>query len=155
MLTRFEHVSVERVCSGIGIPKIYEYLRDVEHVYEPPEVTRQIAAAKDPTKAIGDAALDPQNPSELCRATMDMFVSILAGEAGNLVLKVLATAGIYVAGGVAMNIVSLLRTPAFMRAFTNKGRFSDLMKRIPVHVITTNAALIGAATYALELDTRS
>jgi glucokinase len=154
MLTRFEHVSVERVCSGIGIPKIYEYLRDVEHVYEAPEVTRQIAAAKDPTKAIADAALDLHNRSELCRTTMEMFVSILGSEAGNLALKVLAAGGIYVAGGIAMNILSLLQTPTFMRAFTNKGRFSDLMKRIPVQVITTNAALIGAATYALENSTQ-
>src|SRR5262245_20975942 len=46
MLTRFDHVSVERVCSGIGIPNIYEYLRDVEHVSEPAEITRQIAAAE-------------------------------------------------------------------------------------------------------------
>jgi glucokinase len=150
MRTRFEHVSVERVCSGIGIPNIYEYLRDVEHVYEALEITQRIAAAKDPTKAIADAAHDPLHPSQLCRTTMDTFVSILASEAGNLALKVLATGGIYMAGGIAMNILTLLQTPTFMRAFTNKGRFSDLMKRIPIRVITTNAALIGAATYALE-----
>src|SRR5262245_5327668 len=129
MRTRFERVSFERVCSGIGIPNIYEYLREVEHVYEAPEITRRIAAAKDPTKAIADAALDPLNPSQLCRTTMDTFVSILASEAGNLALKVLATGGIYMAGGIAMNSLTLLQTPTFMRAFTNKGRFSDLMKR--------------------------
>jgi glucokinase len=150
MRTRFDHVSVERVCSGIGIPNIYEYIRDVEHVYEAPEITQRIAAAKDPTKAIADAALDPLNPSQLCRTTMETFVSILASETGSLALKVLATGGIYMAGGIAMNILTLLQTATFMRAFTNKGRFSDLMKRIPIRVVTTNAALIGAATYALE-----
>jgi len=150
MRTRFEHVSVERVCSGIGIPNIYQYLRDVEHVFESPEITQRIAAAKDPTKAIADAALDPLNPSQLCRATMDMFVSILASETRNLALKVLATGGIYIAGGIAKNTLTLLENPTFMRAFTNRDRFSDLMKRIPIRVITTNAALIGAATHALE-----
>jgi glucokinase len=79
-----------------------------------------------------------------------MFVSILAAEAGNLVLKVLATGGIYLAGGLAVHTLSALQGPAFMRAFTNKGRFSEFMKRIPVHVIMTNAALAGVATYALE-----
>ena len=150
MLARLDHVSVERVCSGIGIPHIYEYLRDVEHIYEAPEVTREIALAKDRTKAIVDAAVHSPNESLLCRATIEIFVSILASEAGNLALKVLATGGIYLAGGIAVHTLSVLQEPAFMRAFANKGRFSELMKRIPVHVITTNAALVGAATYALE-----
>jgi len=150
LLTRLEHVSVERVCSGIGIPNIYEYLRDVRHVDEAPEIARRIALSKDPTKEIVDAAIDPDNESPLCGATIEMFVSILASEAGNLALKVLATGGVYLAGGIAVASLRKLQEPAFMRAFTNKGRFSELMKRIPVHVITTNAALAGAAAYALD-----
>jgi glucokinase len=78
-----------------------------------------------------------------------MLVSILAGEAGNLALKVLATGGIYLAGGVAQHLLTVLRQPRFMDAFTRKGRFKDLMQRIPVHVITARAALIGAASYGL------
>lgn len=99
---RFDHVSVERVCSGIAVPNIYEYLRDVERIPERPEVAELIASSTDRTKAIVGAAVDRHNPSELCGATIDMLVSILASEAGNLALKVLATGGIYLAGGVAM-----------------------------------------------------
>jgi glucokinase len=150
LLRRFEHVSVERVCSGIGIPNIYEYLRDVEHIEEKPDVAQQITGAKDRTKVIVEAAIDPHSESRLCRATIDMFASILADEAGNLALKILATGGIYLAGGIAVHTISVLQEPKFIRAFTNKGRFSEIMKRIPVHVIITNAALLGAATYALE-----
>jgi glucokinase len=150
LIERFGHVSVERVCSGIGIPNIYEFLRDVQHMPETPEVARQIADSSDPTKVIVDAAVDPHTESALCRAAIDMFISILAAEAGNLALKVLATGGIYLAGGIAVHTLSALQGPAFMRAFTDKGRFSELMQCIPVHVITTNAALAGAATYALE-----
>src|SRR5437867_9783334 len=150
MLTRFEHVSVERVCSGIGMPNIYEYLRDVEHLSETPEVARQIALAKDPTKVIIDAAVYSRTESALCRATIDMFVAILASEAGNLALKVLAPGGLYLAGGLDLHTLSVLQEPAFMRAFTNKGRSSELMNRIPVHAIVTNAALLGAANYALQ-----
>ena len=150
LLTRFEHVSVERVCSGIGIPNIYEYLRNVKRIDEAPEIARRIALTKDPTKEIVEAAIDPDIKSPLCAATIEMFVSILASEAGNLALKVLATGGIYLAGGIAVNSLRKLQEPVFMRAFTNKGRFSELMKRIPVHVITTNAALAGAATHALD-----
>jgi glucokinase len=150
LLPRFGHVGVERVCSGIGLPNIYEFLRDEEHISECPEVAQLIASAKDHTKAIVEAAGDPTNPSELCRATIEMFVSILASEAGNLALKVLATGGVYLAGGVALHLLGTLGQPQFIQAFANKGRFKDLMRRIPIHVITTRAALVGAANFGLE-----
>ena len=104
LLPRFGHVGVERVCSGIGVPNIYEFLRDEENIPERPESAQLIASAKDHTKAIVEAALDPQHPSELCQATVDLLVSILASEAGNLALKVLATGGVYLAGGVALHL---------------------------------------------------
>ena len=150
LLPLFGHVGVERVCSGIGVPNIYEFLRDKEGILEQPEVARLIASAKDHTKVIVNAALNPENPSKLCRATVDMLVSILASEAGNLGLKVLATGGMYVAGGVALHLVSLLQQPQFLETFTRKGRFKDLMERMPIHIITTRAALLGAATFGLQ-----
>jgi glucokinase len=150
LLPRFGHVGVERVCSGIGVPNIYEFLRDEEMIPETPEVAQRIASAKDHTKAIVDAANDPSQPSALCRATVDMLVSILAGEAGNLALKVLATGGVYLAGGVALHLLSELQDPRFVQTFASKGRFQDLMSRIPIFVITARAALVGAASYGLE-----
>jgi len=150
LLPRFGHVGVERVCSGIGVPNIYEFLRDEENIPERPESAHLIASAKDHTKAIVDAAFDPQHPSELCLATVDLVVSILASEAGNLALKVLATGGVYMAGGIALRLVKLLQTPQFVQTFTSKGRFKDLMERMPMHIITTRAALLGAATFGLQ-----
>jgi glucokinase len=150
LLPRFGHVAVERVCSGIGVPNIYEFLRDEEKVPERPEVAQAIASAKDHTKVIVDAALDARNPCELCRATIDVLVSILASEAGNLALKVLATGGVYLAGGVALHLLDALKDPQFVQTFIRKGRFKDLMSRIPIHVITARAALVGAASYGLE-----
>jgi glucokinase len=147
---RFDHVSVERVCSGIGVPNIYECLRDVERIPERPEVAALIASATDRTRVIVDAAMDQHNPSELCRATIDVLVSVLASEAGNLALKVLATGGIYMTGGIALHLLRVLQEPRFMQAFMKKGRFTNLMGRIPIHVITARAALVGAAAYGLE-----
>jgi glucokinase len=109
-----------------------------------------IASAKDHTKVIVEAALDPMHPSELCQETVKILVSILASEAGNLALKVLATGGVYIAGGVALHLLNALQEPRFMQTFSRKGRFKDLMERIPIHVITTRAALVGAATFGLE-----
>jgi len=151
MLKRFDHVSVEHVCSGIGIPNIYEFLRDVEHIPEKPEVAKAVASAKDPSVVIIDSAVDPHHPSKLCAATIDMFVSILASEAGNLAVKVLATGGIYLAGGVTGHTLGVLWDLGFMESFKRKGRFVDLMERIPIHVVTARAALVGAATYGLEV----
>jgi len=150
LLPRLGHVGVERVCSGIGVPNIYEFLRDEEKIPERPEVAQLIASAKDHTKVIVEAALDPKHPSELCQETVTMLISILASEAGNLALKVLATGGVYIAGGVALHLLNTLQEPRFMQTFSRKGRFKDLMERIPIHVITTRAALVGAATFGLE-----
>jgi len=65
-------------------------------------------------------------------------------------LKVLATGGVYLAGGMALHLLELLKKPAFMEAFLNKGRLRHIMDRMPIHVITTKAALLGAAAYGLE-----
>jgi glucokinase len=79
-----------------------------------------------------------------------MFVSILAAEAANLAVKVMATGGVYVAGGVGVHTLASLKQPAFMESFTRKGRFSELMSRIPIHVIVSPAGLTGAAAYGLK-----
>jgi glucokinase len=150
MLKLFEHVSFEHVCSGIGIPHIYRYLRDVERMPEKPEIAQLIDSAGDASVAIINHALDPANASKLCAETISLFASILAGEAGNLALKVLATGGVYLAGGVAVHVLRVIEEPAFMQHFKRKGRFADLMGRIPIHVIVTPAGLAGAAAYGLE-----
>ena len=121
LLPRVGHVGVERVCSGIGVPNIYEFLRDAEKISERPEVAKLIASAKDHTKAIVEAASDADNPSELCRATIDMLASILASEAGNLALKVLATGGVYLAGGVALHVLDELQASDWRATTTNPG----------------------------------
>jgi glucokinase len=149
MLKRLDHVSFEHVCSGIGIPNIYSFLRDAERVPQRLEVTRLIESASDRTAAIVAHALDAENWSELCAATVDMFVSILASETANLALKTMATGGVYIAGGVAVHTLHALKQPVFMESFTRKGRFSEMMARIPIHVIVSPAGLAGAATYGL------
>jgi glucokinase len=150
LLDRFDHVSFEQVCSGRGLPNIYAYLKDGGYAGEPGWLAEQLATARDPNPVIVQAALSGK--SELCVATLDTFVSILAAEASNLALKVLATGGIYLGGGIPPRILPALEGPRFMRAFTNKGRFSDLLARVPVHVILNpKSALLGAACHGLEL----
>lgn len=146
---RHEHVSYERICSGSGLPNIYDFLRDTGHARETPALAALLAGAQDRTPLIMQTALeDPEDL--LCAATLDLFISILGAEAGNLALKILATGGVYLAGGIPPRIVDRLTDGRFMRAFTAKGRFAELLGNIPVKVVTTGAALLGAALYGLD-----
>lgn len=150
LLKRFDHVSYERVCSGKGIPNIYAYLRDSGHADESALLKEQLATAEDLTPIIVNAALNAS--SELCVDTLNTFVSILGSEAGNMALKVMATGGIYLGGGIPPRILSFLEHERFMHAFRDKGRFVKLLNDMPVHVILNPAvALLGAASHGLEL----
>jgi glucokinase len=147
---RFDHVSCERVCSGIGLPNIYAFLRDTGYAEEPDWLAEELAAADDLTPLIVKVALDGESPCELCIATLNTFVSILGAEAGNLALKALATGGVYLGGGIPPRILPALEQERFMEAFRRKGRMSGLLARMPVHVILNpKVALLGAACHGL------
>lgn len=152
LFDRFAHVSSERVCSGLGIPNIYAYLRDTGRAAEPAWLAEKLAAAADPTPVVVEAAFDQERYCELCTATLEMFVSILGAEAGNLALKVLATGGVYLGGGIPPRILPFLEHQEFMESFCGKGRLANLLERTPVHVILNpKAALLGAACYGLGM----
>jgi len=150
---RLDHVSFERVCSGRGLPNIYAYLKDTGGAEEPSWLREQLAAAPDTTPVIVDGALNRERTCDLCSAAVRMFVAILGAEAGNLALKVLATGGVYLGGGIPPRIISLLEEGGrFMEAFRRKGRLSDLLVRMPVHVIMQpDVALVGAASVGLTV----
>jgi glucokinase len=148
---RYEHVSYERVCSGIGIPNIYEYLRESGFGRESPEFAELLGAGADRTRVILDAALHPTAPSPQCVAAVDIFIAILGAEAGNLALKVLATGGVYLAGSIPLHVLAALDKGGVLEAFQRKGRFAGLLADVPVHVIVCRAAIIGAASLGLDL----
>lgn len=151
LLDHFPHVSYERVCSGKGFPNIYAYLRDHGLAEEPDWLARELAQAQDKTPVIMQAALDQAAPCDIAVKTLNAFVAILGAEAGNMALKVLATGGVYLGGGIPPRIISYLSGERFMRAFTNKGRLGKLLSAVPVHVILNpKIALLGAARHGFE-----
>ncbi|MCO6439579.1 MAG: glucokinase [Nitrococcus mobilis] len=146
LLQRYRHVSYERVLSGPGLHTIYRFLRDTGRGNE----SQQLAEAmrdEDPAAVISQAALKGENA--LCVQALDLFVAIYGAAAGNLALKLMASAGVYLGGGIAPRIIEKLKGPGFMAAFTGKGRMKDLLQEIPVRVIMNDqSALLGAARCA-------
>jgi glucokinase len=135
------------VVSGMGLTAIYEFLREVRGMEEPAWLAERIAAIDDPNCVITELALAAK--SEICEKALDMFVSAYGAEAGNMALKLLSVGGVYVGGGIAPKILEKLKDGAFMKAFADKGRMSQLLINMPVRVILeSRAALLGAAAYA-------
>lgn len=142
------HVSVERLVSGPGISAIYSWLKERDH-YEEPAWFAEKMRLNDPPAVISEAALVEK--FEPCIRTLELFLSILAAVAGNLALTGMTSGGIYIGGGIVPRILSVVKKADFMKVFTDKGRFKELLSGIPVHVILNDhAALLGAAWSALE-----
>jgi glucokinase len=151
LLERFDHVSYERVCSGTGIPNIYAYIKDSGLAEEPDWLTERLEKAEDPNAVIINLASDEKLACRVCTLTVETFVSILAAEAGNMVLRHMATGGLFLGGGIPPRILPFLRKPNFRQWFVQKGRLSRLPERVPVRVIlNTKVALIGTASLVLR-----
>ncbi len=145
-----DHVSFESVCSGIGIPNLYRFL--ASRAGPAPEwLAKELAAAEDPTPVIVEAGLR-RDGCGTCRRTLSLLAAILGAEAGNAALRMLSTGGVYVGGGIPPRILPALRSRAFHDGFTRKGKMTEMVSRIPVHVILEpRAALLGAARYGLAM----
>jgi glucokinase len=147
---RFGHVSVERVCSGQGIANIYDFLRDANPAAEVPSFTARLATATDRTPLISQAGLADPSGNPLAAAALDLFVAALADETSNMALKVLSTGGVYLARGIPPRILRKLTDGRFMEIFIKKGRFAETMRRLPVHIVMEQSALLGAALYGMD-----
>lgn len=146
MLTRYERVSYERLLSGPGLYALYEFFKSRATGPEP-QWLRDKMEESDPPAVVSSAALEGKD--ETCRAALETFVSLYGAETGNLALKLLATGGVYVGGGIAPKILPAIRRGSFMKSFAHKGRFSGWLHSLPLSIILNQqTALLGAAHYA-------
>ncbi len=144
---RYGHVSWERAVSGPGLVNIFEFLRAVEGMAVPTALA-EAETEHDPA-VVSTAALVERAP--IAVEALDMFTRLFGAEAGNLALKLKATGGVYLAGGIAPKILPKLQDGTFVAAFVDKGRFRELLQGIPVRVVLDEStALYGAARYAAE-----
>lgn len=151
LFERYGHVSYELVCSGMGIPNIYSFLKDRGYYDEPAWFSERLAGADDRTAVIIGTAMDKDASCAIAKATLGMFVSVLGAETGNLALKILATGGVYIGGGIPPRILPVLREGPFIQSFLRKGRLSRVLHTMPVSVILNpKAGLMGAAVSGFE-----
>ncbi len=136
-----EPVSFEMILSGRGFRVIHEFLNaSVQH----PSFTQPGA---DPAVEITQRALD--GSCAVCVDTLDLWTSIYGAEAGNLALKALSRAGVFVAGGIAPKILPKMKDGTFLRAFRNKEKFDEMLSRVPVQIVLNQEApMLGAAAEA-------
>jgi glucokinase len=141
---RYGRADVEHVVSGRGFANIHRVAHtgpcaagvDVDDADAPAQIT--------------SAAFDRRCAG--CVETLDIFVDAYAAEAGNLALRAVATAGVFIGGGIAPKILPALTTGAFMRTFRAKPPLDDMLDRVPVKVILNHdAGLLGAAVYGAGL----
>lgn len=147
LLTQHERVSWERVLSGPGLYNLYKFFRDTGWAKEPAWLTEELQQ-QNPPSVITQAALSQE--SLLCELALDLFVSLYGAEAGNLALKMRATGGLFIGGGIAPKLIEKLKgSTTFVDAFMAKGRMRSLLEAIPIQVILNDkTALWGAAVWA-------
>jgi glucokinase len=151
LMTRYGHVSWERLVSGPGLVNIHDFL--VHYRKQPvADWLRDDMHSNDPAAAISRAGQSGHDA--ICVEALELFVHLYGVEAGNLALKMMASGGVYLGGGIAPKILEQLENGAFMAAFRAKGRMQDLLEHMPVRVILNDrTALYGPAVFAG--DTRS
>ena len=146
LIVQFGRVSWERVLSGPGLVNIYQFLRDTKRATESKELAAEMSGGN-AAATISRHGLE--GSSEICVQALDVFTGIYGAEAGNLALKVMATGGMFIGGGIAPKMIKKLQQPAFLEAFCAKGRVRGLLEAIPVRVITNDkTALLGAGRVA-------
>jgi glucokinase len=140
-------VDVERVVSGRGLTNLFWFTHGQQDVRLACDVLGPDVDPSDLPAAVSTAALEGR--CERCAEALDMFVEAYGAEAGNLALRSVATAGVYIGGGIAPKILPALRAGGFMEAFLDKDPMVDWLRAIPVTVILNTAAcLLGAAVRA-------
>lgn len=143
---QFQHVSWERVVSGMGIVSLHEFLCIYRKMTIPSDLALEMQNG-DRAAVIALAAMSKRDA--ICVETMQCFVRLYGAEAGNVALKMMTRGGLYLGGGIAPKILPLLQDGEFITAFLNKGRMRPLLEAMPIRVILNDrAALFGPALYA-------
>jgi glucokinase len=143
---RFDHVSAERVLSGIGLPVLHEAVAAVlgQSLATPFASTTLTLTARDIVEAAqsgGDAVSE---------RTIDTFCALLGSFAGSVALTLGARSGVYIGGGIVPRLGALFEQSRFRQKFEAKGRFRAYLETVPTVLITDTLAALTGSAFALE-----
>jgi glucokinase len=142
LTARFGRADYEHVISGPGLVNIHRFTHPAGCAACGVEAGQNAAPS-----GISAAALGRHCPD--CVRALEVFVSVYGAEAGNLALRSVATAGVFVGGGIAPKILPALQDGRFIEAFRAKAPMEDFLARVPVSVILNDrVGLLGAAVHA-------
>jgi len=143
-------VEVEAVISGRGLVNVFQFTHEAGNARRACRAVGYDLEDGEMAPAISSCAL--QRKCERCVEALEIFVEAYGAEAGNIALRSMATAGVYVGGGIAPKILPAIEQGRFMAAFVDKAPMTDLMRTFPVRVIlNSSSALLGAAVGADEI----
>jgi glucokinase len=129
------------VVSGPGLEHLYGFL------VEKGQHKKKLIGEEIPRQIIEQGL---SGESKICAEALRWFSSLYGAAAGNAALQFFSVGGIYLAGGIAPKILPVLKQGEFMKAFTDKGRFQELLQKIPVHVVLNESLpLLGALELCL------
>lgn len=149
---KLHRVSMERICCGPGLVNIYKYVaaNPLYNQRESQALKRELYRGADPAQIISYYAIEKQDPMAL--RAVDIFIHVYGAIAGNFALTTLPRGGLYIVGGIAPKLITQMQDGRFLKAFSDKGRMSELMREFPVYVVLdTDVGTKGATTFALSL----
>lgn len=144
-LKKRQPVSYEDLIAGPGIALLYDFFVEEMNLSPKGEIVEAVNNVVDRTPVIVEGALSA-DPCPLCKQVVNLFLEILGSEAGNLGLKLYATAGVYIGGGILPRLIDRVDVSGLINAYLDKGKMKELISSMPLSVIVKNdAALIGVA----------
>ena len=147
-----DHVSCERILSGIGFSHIYDFLIADHFALACPAVP---AANQHNSYGVDRSAIISRfgvnGEDALCIEAVRLFAELYGAEAGNLALKSFASGGVFIGGGIGPKIRPVLEAGGFMQAFTAKGRFQPMLEKVSVKLaLNPKTPLLGAMHHFVD-----
>jgi glucokinase len=135
---KYGRVSNERLICGQGLVNLYDAICHIAgakaECMQPEEITARAKTGSDP----------------LSVRTVETFAGIFGSVAGDLVLTLGAWDGVYLTGGLIPILLPWLERGGFRKRFEAKGRFRDIMEKVPTQAIMNpEPGLLGAAALAV------
>lgn len=140
---RWDHVSAERVLSGMGLEALYQAVVALT----PPAASAGAPPALSAQDVVARGA-DGQCP--LAAEAVDLFCAFMGSVAGNLALTLGSLGGVYVGGGIVPRLGERFHRSRFRATFEDKGRYREYLGPVPVYVIHDGLAALRGAAAALS-----